>query len=382
MNDLRSIFRDAGNVALTWLLLVYFLVACHKEPVGQVIPEDDSIPVEFRLSTPNTTRMTGVTDSNEATVDRWALFVFSPDGRLIGQPTVVESGEGTSAAEKSVVKTLSTGQYRIYAICNYPTSGDDVFDPSDITLSNLSDKTSALVSNKRNGLVMSGNLSMTLTANGGGTKHISVSRLAAKAEVTKVTVNMTEDRWKEETFVLKRMYLTNICTVSQYYSTQLFANDWVWARNMWYNTMGYHTSGSGYFSGSKAVTEPSAEMDSLTGDYSINAVISSNGGSYETAHTFYFYPNPVTAEQDNPSDTWGNKHRTRMVLECSLDGTTYYYAISLPPSTRNNSYIASDVLITRPGSTDPEVDTPGAVTVTWKTFMDDWDGPFIVTENS
>ena len=224
-----------------------------------------------------------------------------------------------------------------------------------------------------------------MTIGDSGTRYISVERIVAKAEVTKVTVNMSEDIWKAKAFILKRMYLTNVCTL---YAGSVYGSDWFWARNLWYNTMGYHTSGSGYYNGSEAVTGTSEAMDALTGDDSINAVITADGGTYETAHTFYFCPNIVTEEQDQPGALWSWEnggscyHRTRLVLECSLDGTTYYYVVSLPPSERNNSYIMSDVTISRPGSTDPEVETPGAVTVTWATATDDWYGPYTVTENS
>ena len=380
---------SAGKVALTGLLGVVFLSACNKSLNNETAgDEGDVISVEFRLGSLDATRMVGVTDAEESNVERWVLFVFTRGGSLIGEPTVVESSGGISAGEKSVVRTLAKGQYRIFAFCNYPTSGDDVFDPSNLTFNDLQDKKSAMVSNTRGCFVMSGRQDYTVRDS--GTKYISVSRLISKAEVTKVTVNMSEDSWKAKTFVLKRMYLTNVCTYSLYFGVSIFVGiDSAYYRYKWYNTMGYHTSGSGYYNGSEFVRDTSEAMDALTADDSINAVIPADGGTYETAHTFYFYPNRVSEGGDQPGSSWydenGNgqgTHRTRLVLECSLDGTTYYYVVSLPPSERNNSYIMSDVTISRPGSTDPEVETPGAVTVTWETATDDWYGPYTVTENS
>ena len=81
------------------------------------------------------------------------------------------------------------------------------------------------------------------------------------------------------------------------------------------------------------------------------------------------------------SGTWSARH-TRIIIETTIDGTSIYYQVNLPVIARNNTYIAEEAIIGRIGSTDPEQEIPGAVTVTFAESPASWDGPTSVIEVS
>ena len=72
---------------------------------------------------------------------------------------------------------------------------------------------------------------------------------------------------------------------------------------------------------------------------------------YTTAHYLYCYPNPVTT--DSSSSTWSNRY-TRLVVETTLGGTTYYYPVNIPTPTANTLYQITNMQITGLGSDSPD----------------------------
>ena len=69
---------------------------------------------------------------------------------------------------------------------------------------------------------------------------------------------------------------------------------------------------------------------------------------YNNKHYFYCYSNPITTEDET------NKF-TRLVIQGTINGITYYYPIVLKNLQENCSY-SCDVTIMKPGSTDPSED--------------------------
>ena len=91
-----------------------------------------------------------------------------------------------------------------------------------------------------------------------------------------------------------------------------------------------------------------------------------------------FFPNPSS------SAVWGGSWSprfTRVVIQATLQGETVYYPISLPASVRNKTYMIDEVIIHRPGSSDPEEEIPGSVTVNFSLSMP-WGEEYGITENS
>ena len=348
-------------------------LSCGKASVpGSVVPGEKGEPdatVLFRIDDPEGTRATGVSPSDERRVNRWALYLFDKDsGTLSGAVEV----EGSDAP---IGKTVTPGTYIACAVVNYATEGTGAFAPASVSTRSALEGTVAYLShNSVSSLVMYGSEEFTLSEGDNGTKGITVSRLVTRLVVKKVTVNMERPSDGGKTFVLKGIYVTNAycrCRLGADYAPSEISS----TRSLWYNTMGYHTSGS--------CTSPGCPDDLLGTRTSINLTIA-NGSSYDTVHSFYAYPNATQSDQHGLS--WNSsygKRRTRIIIEATLGGTTYYYQVNLPPTARNNSYTIENAVITRPGSTSPAAESPpGSIDVRFSSSTDSWEGPETVTESS
>ena len=100
----------------------------------------------------------------------------------------------------------------------------------------------------------------------------------------------------------------------------------------------------------------SGDCDHLISDiFSEPVILQTSDGvvtPYQTTHSFFFYPNPTVG--DSSSSTWSHRW-TRLVVEATLDGTTYYYPVSFRNTYPNYLYKITDMKITGPGSTSPEL---------------------------
>ena len=326
----------------------------------KAVTPDDGEPetktLTFSLGAIGSTRATGIRGADEEKVNRWMLFLFDESGNRFTAPVEV-NGSG------STVLTLPTGRvFTVCALVNYTSiPGVSTLPALYGTVSNLSD-------NALSSLVMFGSGTLLVDA-GTDIYPIPVSRLVAKTGVRSITVDMADDFYAHETFTLRGIYVTNVYTRSTLGADPNPSG----TRSLWYNTMGWHGTGS---------APASAPLDALTGHTGINRVIA-NGSTDQTGEYLYFYPNKTS--DDTTSSLWSVRH-TRLVIEASI-GTgaaarTCYYVVTLPTSRRNNTYIAEAVLITHPGAPDPEQPTPYAMEVTFSTATDDWTGPVSVNEQS
>ena len=101
---------------------------------------------------------------------------------------------------------------------------------------------------------------------------------------------------------------------------------------VWYNKMAY-----------------SSEQAAFTYDAPASAL--ANNASYSTAHSFYAYPNPTVDDAEGGS--WSARH-TRLVIKVTLGTDVYYYPITLPALEANKSYEIDELILTRPGSDNPD----------------------------
>lgn len=338
--------------------LVALAVSCGKEDVpGGGVPEEERLTVEFSLADMDeaATRVQGSSSlsSNEQRVNRWAVYVFNGSGAYVTHG--VQSS--VSNNQTSIRRTLGVGTYTVCAVVNYPTS----WTPSaNLSLSSLKAVTSPLADNSATSLVMFGqedNVSITSTSTG---KSIRVYRLVARLGVERVTVRMQSAFYAAQPFLLKGIYVTNVMSETTYGTDADASANTYGNRNMWYNTMGWMTSGSR--------TNPACPQ-AVVGDRGLgtngNGVSIAQNGSYSTAHYFYVCPNTYSGA-DTHAATW-SRRRTRIVIEGTVGGVTYYWQVNVQPQQRNNSYVLSEAVITRPGSTDPEQEVPGSISVTFDT---------------
>ena len=346
------------------IVAVLIPAACSKT-LTDTAPAGEAA-VEFRLAAPSTK-----SGDPETQVNSWCLLLFDPGGNRVAEP-------GLASGSAAIQMFVPAGVYEAWAVCNYPSTGGSAFDPASVTTrSQLLSAVSYLTDNSPGALVMSAGKVVNLIA-GTATESIAVDRLVSRAGVNAIKVEMSSPYWASKTFILKHIYVTNVCGQSSI-GSDLSSAALSWSADHWYNVMGWHGAGSGYYDGSEWSAGTSSLLDALTADRDIDAVIA-DGATYDARSRFYVYPNPVGS--DTRSGIWDAPKSSRIVIEATIGGTTYYYTISLPSMSRNRSYVAEDVVIRRPGSIDPEEEVPGTVEVTWGTGTEGWDGPIQITEDS
>lgn len=354
---MSDMVKRTGHILLLALALagVAPLSSCHRDPV----PADDSLTVEFSLADmaeeEGVTRVQGGTSlsSNEQRINRWAVYVFNSSGNYVTHGTQTSVSNNST----SIRKTLAVGTYTVCAVVNYPTGWTP---PSNVTLNSLKGTSSSLADNSATSLVMFGqedNVSITATSTG---KAIRVYRLVARLGIQSIRVQMTSAFYASQPFLLKGVYVTNVMSETTFGTDANASSSTYSNRNMWYNTMGWMTSGSR--------TNPACPQ-AIVGDRGLgtngNGVSIAQNGTYSTAHYFYVCPNTYSGT-DTHAATW-SRRRTRIIIEGTIGGVTYYWQVNVQPQARNNSYVLAQATITRPGSTDPEQEAPGSLDLVFDT---------------
>lgn len=370
-------FDSAFRAALRAVTAVLLVVSCSRgqqtDPVQPFDPDGHSYPhpgmtkCNFRIIGGYEgagTKATSVSYSNESRINRWGLYIFDSE-----QNYVVSAA---SSSNGGIQKFLEPGTYTICAIVNYPTSGSSALNP-DVqggitTLSSLDSFIPRLEDMAANSFIMWGTDSMTIYSSEETDATIDVRRLVSKVGIKKISLAWANPGHATGTFVLKNIYLTNS------YARQALRADIPYSmmssvKSEWFNPMSYHGSGG------RSVT---SSVESMTADTGIDVTIPNNG-SYNVEHYFYTLPNACAPGQDSHSATWGIRS-TRMVIEATCAGETYYYSIQLPAMQRNKTYIADEVIIRNLGSLDPEQTVENSMTVRFS-FSTSWDDVF-VSENS
>jgi hypothetical protein len=298
------------------------LLSCNRETV----PAEDGQPVRINVSIVGTapTRATGASATNESHVSNLQLFVFNGDNL----EDYVDAGSATS-----VQLTATSGERTLWAVVNAaPITG--ISKPSD-----LSGKTSLLSENAPNALVMAGSVTQNLQDN--ATITIPVTRIVAKVAVNKISTDF-QNALASETLTIDGIYLINVAADNNYAGNK--------TPEQWVNKLGHTDSG----------------VDALLYD-SVNKTVRNNS-PYQTAHTFYPYPNPTTATSHE--GTWSIRH-SMLVVEVTLQGQKGYYPIEMPVLERNKTYIIEELILKhRPGDKPykPIETGDASVTVTVQTW--------------
>jgi hypothetical protein len=278
------------------------LVGCSKTEVIPMTPQNQQQgpePCELTVGISGAaTRATAVSADSEAKVNNLQVFVFRGNDL-----------DAYAAADNAKELTLSctAGEREVYALVNAP-------DYSAVSgRSALLAMVSQLSANSIGSFEMVGSRSVTLPQ--ASAVSIDVSRIASRVVLKKITRSFTSEALQGLDFTVDAVYLINVAGSTSYDLTK--------APETWYNIAG--------------------KSDKLTGLlYDAPASTVADGDSYTPAHTFYGYPNDLSA------------NTTRLVIETTLGNTKYYYPISLPAMESNKSYEIEEVTITRPGSDDPD----------------------------
>ena len=298
-------------------VLALCLTACNQDIAPVSIPQSPATRGDVTFTFDDGSAATrSTTAASETAVNSLQICVFNSSGTL---------DACGNASSNSMTLSVSTGQtMTVYAVVN---SSVELAFVSDIT--SFRNKVSYLEDNSLSELEMIGSVSQTLSA--GASVTIPVTRNVAKVELDAVTPAFTSAAHSGLVFKIKSIYLINACGSCDLTQTP--------KTDLWYNKTKY----------------VAGDFDALLYD-SVNADRITASSPYRTPHYFYAYPNSTTS--DTSSKTWSPRY-TRLVVETSLGGTTYYYPINIIGSNgkmdANHLYRISNLKITGLGSTDPDI---------------------------
>ena len=209
----------------------------------------------------------------------------------------------------------------MYALVNAP-DGSKISKKSELEAT-----TSKLSDNSLTNFVMIGSKPIDMTPSVNET--IMVSRIAARLTVSKITTAFTSQAYKQMEFKVNRIYVVNAAGDVNYKLEKK-------APTTWFNKMAYTTS----------------DVDALLYADAIDTKIT-EATPYDTPTSFYTYPN--STQTDSQAEEFSARF-TRVVVETTLGGKTYYYPVSIENIESNKYYNIKNLTITRPGSLSP--DTP------------------------
>ena len=289
-------------------------VACNKNmeaPINQEIAGqagNDGQLCELRVGIKGAweTKSTTITAADEVKVNNLQVLVFRGDA-LDAYGSVDDASE--------ITLSCTAGEREVYAVVNAPSLAEIS------TRTALLATTSMLSQNSSDSFQMIGNKSVTLPQ--ANTITVDVTRMAARIVIKKITRAFTVSSLAAKTFTVDEIFITNVAGDINFGKTA--------SPSVWFNKQAY-----------------ASEQAAFTHD--APAVTITNNANYDTAHSFYAYPN---AADDSSAAVWSPR-RTRLVLKTTLGTDTYYYPITLPALEPNKSYEIENLTLTRPGSDNPD----------------------------
>lgn len=316
---------------------MFLFVGCCPEEDSGTAREDKAILRISASAGHHASR--SLSSTGEAEIHDWSAIICLPSGMVTAAITDI-----TGEAEVEVTH----GTYTIYAVANSDIITEDMTDAENLLTSRVQLSDNSL----SEGLVMFGSATVNVGASG-GTATIGMDRLVAKTVVEKVSTDFSErPALASKEFMLKAIYMINVAGDAELASPS--------SPEIWNNAMGWNSS----------------DCNSLLRD-EVNEIIS-HASPYVQTHSFYSFEN-ITAD-DSEADVWSPRY-TRAVLECSIDGETYYYSIDIPMMKRNCMYRITEVIIRNWGSKDPDKAVEGACEVRFSESLQ-WDETISTEEES
>ena len=301
-------------------------LACSKDnPSEQAVQKTQMATLEVNVTEGITTRATSVNDANiGSAAGDIQVLVFNNEGDLLAY--------GVNAASSSTISiSIPTGTVECHAVVN---SSDDLSNIS--TKTNFLKRLSHLKNNTTSKMEMLGSVSKTVAA-GANSVSIAVKRFASKVQIDKITPAFAAPAHRTMEFKLAGIYLINVNGTCPYTMIPTGASE----STSWYNKRKYVSGDCNHL---------------ITDKFSTHVIMQTSAGEvtpYSTPHYLYCYPNPVTT--DVSTTTWSERI-SRLVVETTLGGTTYYYSVNIPTPQCNTVYQITNMKITGLGT-----DTPDAV---------------------
>lgn len=345
-------------------LTALFMVSCSKEDSPESSQENAAAKVCLNIKGEPAfqTKASGVghgVNADDNTVNTLEIFIFRNTGSGSADNGHLELYKKYSASDltnglSGLELTVSTGKKTIYAICNSHNT-DNFAGVNTLTL--FKKEISLLKNENLKNFTMSGFKDVELNASNEIT--IKVSRMVARVKLSSVRTAFAGTPLEGSTLQNVKAYLINV-----------HPEKYLWN--------GSDRSGAQILNLAKYVENDSKSL-AMSGMLYESIADKVDDAGNSTARWFYAFENSI--EQENST---ANDYFTRLVIEGTLNGVTYYYPINVnrtgfgyvsstdikPGIERNKSYELS-VVISKAGSLDPNVPIVNG-TVSVSVNVEDW----------
>lgn len=315
------------------------LAGCNKQE-GFVVPSQTEMPgraeISLALAGRPQSKATETGTDTENSIGTVDIFVFFKGGEYDGR---LDAYGHFDAAPYTLSAT--TGDRSIYAVVNSEYSSAELGAVS--TKDELLAKVATLSSQKTAGgapgaFTMIGSINRTAaTSNqlvaGNNSVTVTVDRLVSRVRVLKITRSFESPALAAQNFSVDEIYLSNAVTRDDY------APGFIPAVTDFINKLGVpDTEGDIWLRRSTSASLANGESKTLS----------------DESYSMYTMPNSVDSDSEETPFTVRN---TKLVVKAVLDGKTMYYVVPLGELKGNTTYDIGELVITRPGSSDPDKKT-------------------------
>lgn len=339
------------TISLTLVFLINGLNSCNKDenkqkslegvPTTVTVSINDGVS-KTEPSNVETKTIGSIKPENENKINSIQVFIFRKDGIL----------EATSRCENSTSVNVkcTSGIKDIYAIVNTPSINNIT------TLEQLKSYDANLKDNANSNLMMIGNLlNYNLLAKGVNNVSIDVKRIVARISIKNIKAEFSEV-YKDASLKIEEIYVINAVgktnlSVKNEETRNKIASDWI-------NKGKYNK-----------------EVPELTYDKLANNTIR-NSESYNKTHYFYVFAN--NTKKDSFDDKWCDRF-TRLVVKAKVNNILSYYTVNIKNIERNKLYTITDLIITRPGKDQPDIEET-ETNCNFKIKVAPWEDEAIITE--
>ena len=314
------------------------LVSCNKNLEAAMAPTGTPVSAEISLSLAGTAPTKATVDGTAAenTIGSVDVFVFFKGGESDG---LLDSYAHFDSAPYTL--TATTGDRTIYALVNS--------EHSEAVLGAVSTKTELLAkvtglstqktsASKPGNFTMIGSVSRSeATANalkaGENSITVKVDRIVSRVRLLKISRDFESAALAGQDFRIEEIFLSNAVDKDKY------SLDYIPVADDFVNKLG------------AADVSVDLWMRRNIGQNLANGQSADLG---DAAFSMYAMPNPVDTDSEDKPFTVRN---TKLVVKAVLNARDIYYVVPLGDLKSNTTYDIGELVITRPGSSDPEKKT-------------------------
>lgn len=305
--------------------MALLLTSCAKEPASNQGGKGN-VRVTFYVEGPATKG--AMASGGETAIHSLDLIVFRPDGAL-------ENYVHTTAGSTVTTSLITGEELTYYVVANLPAGRLTTVANESSFLSTMTYMTDMSL----NSMVMSGSGTVTLT---GGEQEeeigpVGLDRYACKVSITDITMDWLSDFVTKPVCTVNRVLVMNGRTAVPLSGTATATADAYWINKL---------------TDEEADVDPASIIGALA--YENPNVALPSEQTVSLGSVVYVMPNSSTSEEIASDMPWAPR-QTRVCLEVLVDGSPNWYSIPLPAMVRNTHYIVSDLVLTGPGTLEPDM---------------------------